>query len=67
MVKKSFLFAVFLLFVTLGGLVFVENLRFGVAQTGSQVSGEINFDTKWVANKSPYNLTGTVTVNKEQL
>ncbi len=64
MVKKSFLFAVFLLFVTLGGLVFVENLRFGVAQTGCQVSGEINFDTKWVANKGPYNLTGTVTVNK---
>jgi hypothetical protein len=64
LVKKSFLFAVFLLFVTLYGLVSVENLRFGVAQTGTQVSGEINSDTKWVAIKSPYNLTGTVTVNK---
>ena len=36
---------------------------FGLAKSGTNMSGEISRDTTWTAINSPYNITGNVTVN----
>jgi len=55
-------FALLIIAIMVGGLVFTSNLYFAEAQNGTNENGLINLDTAWTQAKSPYNLLGPVDV-----
>ena len=61
--KKSLLTA-FLIAIMISGIVFVNGVHFGLAQTSTNVSGIIISDTVWTKTNSPYSLTGPTAVNR---
>jgi parallel beta-helix repeat protein len=52
-----------LIVIMIGGLLLVNMLRIGAAQTSTEVIGIISSDTRWTKVNSPYILTGPVKVN----
>ncbi len=60
--KKS-LFAAFLIVTLVCISVEYDTVRFGVAQSGTSVSGIIGSDITWALTGSPYNLGGNILVN----
>ena len=56
--KSSKVFAVFIILImAILGLIFAT-IPFGLAQSGTKVSGIINQNTNWTKANSPYSLTG---------
>lgn len=51
-------------FIIVIGLAFLGTTHFGVAQTGTNVSGTIASDTTWTKTNSPYDLNGNVFVSQ---
>jgi hypothetical protein len=57
-------FAVFLTILIAFSSLVAGAVPLGLAQTGTNVSGNISQDTTWTKESSPYQLTGNLTVNR---
>ena len=60
---KKTLPSLFLIAIIVCGFALIGNLRFSLAQTGTNVTGILTSDTTWTQANSPYTLTGPVAVN----
>jgi hypothetical protein len=61
--KKS-LAKLWLMVVFLGVIALTGTLQFGAAQRATSVNGAITSNTTWTKANSPYDLTGSVTINE---
>lgn len=52
-----------ILITAISSLIIIDSIPFGLAQSGTNVSGIINSDTTWSQTNSPYNFIGNVLVN----
>jgi hypothetical protein len=52
------------LVVFLGVIALTGTLQFGAAQRATSVNGAITSNTTWTKANSPYDLTGSVTINE---
>ena len=62
-ISKSFSLILIVLLAVSSLTVIFATIPFGLAQSGTNVSGIISSDTTWTQANSPYNLTGNVQVN----